>query len=272
MNVTQQEEKYQLILSIFSGAGLLDKAFRDNGFIVVSAGDIVYNIDGDIKNFKGIKNKFDGLIGGPRCQDFSKANRNKPDLLSSYGFEMLQEFKRIVLECDVSWALLENVSDTPDLIIEGYTHQRIDINQSWYEDVNRLRHIQFYSKFDNPMYLHFERGVTQHDNKNKCDSAALASDSRPFKELLRLQGLDENINFPDFTVKGKKKLIGNGVPLSVGNVLAKAVFNVTTPGNKNYCDSAALKRCECPCKRIVTHQGRFYDYSCRKRFERIKNK
>ena len=122
------------------------------------------------------------------------------------------------------------------------------------------------------MYLHFERGVTQHDNKNKCDSAALASDSRPFKELLRLQGLDENINFPDFTVKGKKKLIGNGVPLSVGNVLAKAVFNVTTPGNKNYCDSAALKRCECPCKRIVTHQGRFYDYSCRKRFERIKNK
>ena len=272
MNVTQQEEKYQLILSIFPGAGLLDKAFRDNGFIVVSAGDIVYNIDGDIKNFKGIKNKFDGLIGGPRCQDFSKANRNKPDLHSSYGFEMLQEFKRIVLECDTPWALLENVSDTPDLFIDGYTHQRIDINQSWYDNVNRLRHIQFYSKLDNPMYLHFERGVTQHDNKNKCDSAALASDSRPFKELLRLQGLDENINFPDFTVKGKKKLIGNGVPLSVGNVLAKAVFNVTTPGNKNYCDSAALKRCECPCKRIVTHQGRFYDYSCRKRFERIKNK
>lgn len=271
MNVTQQVQTNQLILSIFSGAGLLDKAFRDNGFIVVSAGDIVYNIDGDIKNFKGVKNKFDGLIGGPRCQDFSKANRNKPDLLSSYGFEMLQEFKRVVLECDTPWALLENVSDTPDLFIDGYTHQRIDINQSWYDNVNRLRHIQFYSKLDNPMYLHFERGVTQLDNK-KCDSAALASDSRPFKELLKLQGLNQDINFPDFTVKGKKKLIGNGVPLSVGNVLAKAVLSVTNISNKIDCDSAALKRCECPCKRIVTHQGRFYDYSCRKRFERLKVK
>jgi DNA (cytosine-5)-methyltransferase 1 len=259
--------QHQLILSLSTGAGLLDKAFKELGFVVVSAGDIVYNIDGDMRDFTGIKNKFDGVIAGIRCQDFSKANRNIPSIEDSEGLELLNEFKRIVLECDSTWALLENVERVPDLHIEGYTFQRIDINQSWYENVNRLRHIQFYSKQDNPMYLHWDRKAVTHQDKNKCDSPALASDNRTYKELLELQGFSTDIDFPDFTVKGKKKLIGNGVPLSMGRVLAKSVFDAT-----NKCDSAALKRCECDCKRIVTHQGKYYDYSCRKRIQRKRNK
>lgn len=259
----------QLVLSIFSGAGLLDNGFKKNGFCVVSAGDIILNHD--ICDFTGMTNKFSGVIGGPRCQDFSKANRNKPPLLESYGYKMLEEFKRVVLECQPNWALLENVAETPDLYIEGYSYQRIDINQSWYEDVNRLRHIQFYSK-DNS-YLHWERkNVTDLVNKNKCDGAALASDSRSYKELLKLQGLPIDLDYPDFTVKGKKKLIGNGVPFSIANVLAKAVLDVTDPGNKKICDSPVIKRCLCDCKRIVTHQGKYYDFSCRKRAERKRKK
>ena len=31
----------KLILSLFSGIGLLDKAFKDEGYCVVSAGDII---------------------------------------------------------------------------------------------------------------------------------------------------------------------------------------------------------------------------------------
>jgi DNA (cytosine-5)-methyltransferase 1 len=259
----------QLVLSLSTGVGLLDKPFKELGFVVVSAGDIIYNIDGDMRDFTGIKNKFDGIIAGIRCQDFSKANRDCPVVENSEGYELLQEFKRIVLECRPSWCLLENVERVPDLKIDGYTYQRIDINQSWYEDVNRLRHIQFYSKIDNPMYLHFDRGVTVPGHKSKkYDPAALASDSRTFKELLKLQGLSSDINFLDFTVKGKKKLIGNGVPLSMGRVLAKSVLDVTVPGHNSSCDFAALKRCKCDCKRIVTHQGKFYDYSCRKRYGR----
>lgn len=219
----------QLVLSIFSGAGLLDKAFQNNGFCVVSAGDIILNHD--ICDFTGVKGKFNGVIGGPRCQDFTKNNRNRPPLLESYGYEMLKQFERVVLECEPDWALMENVCEVPDLVIDGYSHQRIDINQSWYEPINRLRHIQFYSK-DN-LYLHWERGVTDRDKNIKCDGAALASDSRSYKELLRLQGLPLDLDYPDFTVKGKKKLIGNGVPLSVGNVLANSVLNVTDPGRKN---------------------------------------
>lgn len=271
----------QLVLSLFTGAGLLDKAFKEKGFCVVSAGDIILN--NDICDFTGMKGKFEGVIGGPRCQDFSKMNRNRPDLLSSYGYKMLQEFKRVVLECEPNWALMENVAETPDLNIDDYSYQRIDINQSWYEDVNRLRHIQFYSK-DN-LYLHWDRKRDSTVLEKKCDGAALASDSRSFKELVRLQGLPLDTNFPDFTVKGKKKLVGNGVPLSIGRVLAKEVLNVTDPGNKflcdspgknKNCDSAAQhivtdrveKRCKCDCKRIVSHRGSYYDYSCRKRNQR----
>ena len=125
-NVTQQ-----LVLSLFSGVGLLDKAFRDAGFCVVSAGDLI--IGQDIRDFTGIKNRFDGVIGGSPCQDFSKANRDRPALKDSYGFEMIKEYERIVKECDPTWYLLENVSGVPDLIIESYNHQRIDINQSWYK-------------------------------------------------------------------------------------------------------------------------------------------
>lgn len=256
----------QLVLSLFSGAGLLDKAFKEKGFCVVSAGDIILNHD--VREFTGIKNRFDGIIGGSPCQDFSKANRNRTVLDLTYGLEMIEEFKRIVKECNPTWWLLENVSTVPDVKIEGYTYQRIDINQAWYSNTNRLRHIQFGSRYAD-CYLHFDRKSVTDQEVKKC---AMASDDRTFKELLALQDLPLDLDYPDFTVKGKKKLVGNGVPLSIGRVLANAVFDVTVPGNKTLCDLAALKRCKCDCKRIVTHRGDFYDYSCRKRYSIKKRK
>lgn len=258
----------QLVLSLFSGAGLLDKAFKEKGFCVVSAGDIILNHD--IRDFTGMKDKFSGLIGGPPCRWFSKANRDRSN--KHLGIELLNEFKRVVLECSPDWALIENVSEVPNLYIDGYSHQRIDINQSWYEPINRLRHIQFYSKHN--LYLHWDRkNVTDQSHKFKCDSAALASDSRSYKELLRLQGLPLDLDYPDFTVKGKKKLIGNGVPISMGRVIAQSVLDVTDPGNKfSVTDQMDIKRCKCPCKRIVPHKGSYYDFSCRKRYQRLKER
>lgn len=257
----------QLVLSLFSGAGLLDKAFKEKGFCVVSAGDIILNHD--VREFTGVKNRFDGIIGGSPCQDFSKANRNRTVLDLTYGLEMIEEFKRIVKECNPTWWLLENVSTVPDVKIDGYTYQRIDINQAWYSNTNRLRHIQFGSRYAD-CYLHFERkNVTDREIK----SCAMASDDRTFKELLVLQDLPLDLDYPDFTVKGKKKLVGNGVPLSIGRVLANSVFDVTDSLKNDNFDvtDPGQKRCKCDCKRIVTHRGDYYDYSCRKRHS-IKNK
>ncbi len=50
------------LLSLFTGAGLLDQAFREKGFCIVSAGDIVYGQD--IRDFHALKGKFDGVIAG----------------------------------------------------------------------------------------------------------------------------------------------------------------------------------------------------------------
>ena len=154
-------------------------------------------------------------------------------------------------------------SGVPNIQIDGYSHQRIDINQAWYENVTRLRHIQFGHKENK--YLQIERGVTQQDKK--YDSCALANDSRSFRELCKLQGLEDNFDLSSFNVNGKKKAVGNGVPLSIGRVLASAVTrlleNVTAQDTK---------LCECGCGRFVTHRGKYYDFSCRKRAQRNRDK
>jgi DNA (cytosine-5)-methyltransferase 1 len=283
----------QLVLSLFSGVGLLDKAFKEAGFCVVSAGDIINGSHFDIRDFTGVKNKFNGIIGGSPCQDFSTLKRNR----GTYSLEMMYEFLRVVSECEPDWYLLENVKGVPNVTellknsltlqdkninvtqLQNYSHQRIDINQGWYEDTSRLRHIQFCSK--NGLYLDIPRGVMQ-DIKSGC---ALASDDRSFKELCRIQGLDNDFDLPDFNVKGKKKVVGNGVPLSIGSVLAREVFNVTIriqtfskisqancdPSILNNCDTPVAKkelRCKCGCGRVVSGRKKTYDATCRKRLQR----
>ncbi|AOO64558.1 DNA cytosine methyltransferase [Sulfurospirillum halorespirans] len=251
----------QLVLSLCSGIGLLDRAFKEAGFCVVSAGDIILGKHYDIRDFTGIKGKIDGIIGGPPCPDFSPLKRDRPVLEESYGFEMLMEYKRIVLECDPSWFLLENVAGVPNVKIDGYSHQRLDINQSWYENVTRLRHIQFGHKENK--YLQIERkNVT--DRSQKLESCALANDSRSFRELCRLQGLEDDFDLKSFNVQGKKRAVGNGVPLCIGRALAKAVtdleeISVTQQDNKI---------CDCGCGRFVTGRASYYDFSCRKRAQR----
>ena len=272
----------KLVLSLFTGAGLLDQAFREAGFCVVSAGDIIYGQD--IRDFKTSAGSFTGIIGGSPCQDFSSLKRNK----TPYSVEMLNEYIRIVKEASPEWWLLENVASVPDVKIEAYEVQRIDVNQGWYSDVSRLRHIQFGSKGGH--VLNIPRGKMQKINYG----CALATDDRAFSELLYLQGLDPDYDLPDFTVAGKKKMIGNGVPLVVGRILAKEVlrvthrhdlsvtwqpsFNVTNQRgrsvthrvNKTVTESGAnsVTFCQCGCKRPLTGRKQYFDSTCRKRAQR----
>ncbi len=255
----------QLVLSLCSGIGLLDRAFKEAGFCVVSGGDIILGKHHDIRLFKGIIVIIDGVFCGTPCPDFSSLKRDRPVLNESYGFEILMEFKRIVLECDPSWFLLENVSGVPNVKIDGYSHQRIDINQAWYENVTRLRHIQFGHKENK--YLQIERkNVT--DRSQKLQSCALANDSRSFRELCKLQGLEDDFDLPSFNVNGKKRAVGNGVPLCVGRVLAKAVTDL----HENNVTQQDKKICSCGCGRFVIGRAQYYDFSCRKRAQRNRNK
>lgn len=256
-----------LVLSLFSGIGLLDQAFKEKGFCVVSAGDLI--LGQDIRNFKAIANKFDGVIGGSPCQDFSTLKRDK----GTYSLEMVDEFMRVVKEAEPSWWLLENVKGVPDVVIDGYSHQRIDINQGWYSDTSRLRHIQFGSKDD--LYLDIPRGSME-GVENSC---ALASDDRSFRELCYLQGLEDDFDLPDFNVAGKKKAVGNGVPLVIGRVLADAVKISTGQSHLNNIDESQTidlglshKRCPCGCKRVLIGRRKTASARCRKVMERKRKK
>ena len=54
-----------LVLSLFPGIGLLDRAFELEGFCVVRGPDLLWG--GDIKTFHPPAGVFDGVIGGPPC-------------------------------------------------------------------------------------------------------------------------------------------------------------------------------------------------------------
>ena len=97
----------QLILSLFPGADLLGKAFEEEGFIVVRGPELM--LGQDVHNFKGIANKFDGIIGGPPCQCFSEAVIGQIPTQEN----LIPEFERIVLECKPNWWLMENVRYSP---------------------------------------------------------------------------------------------------------------------------------------------------------------
>ena len=299
------------VLALFPGIDLLGRAFEQAGYVVFRGPDPIFG--GDIRHFFPPAGAFDGIVGGPPCQDFSSLRRTEP---TGEGLEMLGEFRRVVTAVEPEWFLCENVSRVPNIEIPGYIVQRLDVDQKWFCDVTRLRHIQFGSR--SGRLLHIERGrdaVTQlvshaaaarHDTRggiadageqvlfgDEADSradiaengepgrvlsgAALASDRRTFAELCRLQGLPEGFDLPGFTMEAKKRAVGNGVPLPMGLALARAVTDAYARSE------VTLQRtlegglepagtCACGCGRRVTGRHTYYDFSCRKRAQRKRDR
>ena len=111
----------RLLLSVFPGIDLLGRAFEGEGFCVVRGPDLIFG--GDIRRFNPPAQVFEGVIGGSPCQDFSTARRSAP---TGECLEMLEEFKRVIVQALPSWWLLENVRTVPDVKIDGYSWQRVD--------------------------------------------------------------------------------------------------------------------------------------------------
>ncbi|MEM8865619.1 MAG: DNA cytosine methyltransferase, partial [Planctomycetota bacterium] len=194
------------------------------------------------------------------------------------------------------WWLMENVARVPDIEIDGYLRQRLDINQGWLGDrsVTRLRHIQFGSR----------SGVLLNIPRGRCDAAAegaaLASDNRSLADLKRLQGLPDDYELPGMKMPAKKRAIGNGVPLPMGRALAAAVVDafglvgtnperhaVTAPGqvtsHATGASSVTLQKtldggvtrpdvCRCGCGRPVPLSKQFASAACRKRAQRRRDR
>ncbi len=235
---------------------MLDRAFESEGFSIVRGPDVLWG--GDIKNFHVAPGKFDAVIGSPPCQCFSSLVHINKSRGYKIAENLIPEFERVVSEAAPEWFLMENVPAAPNPYIRGYSIEDFTLNNRWLPDENgigqeqnRIRKFvcgvkgEFYCNFSLQMFVeyaalenpNFEVTVTTGSGNSRSKdwkpfrlkNGRLASpmnrgSRRAFAEMLRLQGLPEDfLKDSPFTCEGKRRVIGNGVPLPMGRALAKAV-------------------------------------------------
>lgn len=246
-----------LVLSLFPGIGLLDMAFEEEGFCVVRGPDLLWG--GDIRRFHPPAGRFDGVIGGPPCQAFSRFRFLNPKA-GKHG-DLIPEFERIAVRTRPAWFLMENVPAAPEPRVAGYKVHSILLNNRWcpHGDVGaeqeRVRRFSFgtvaglrlrpaLSALDAPLSTQAITGDGRRVPVKLGGSGRLKATLKPptvtasdtpgpgrrgkgnymgWQEKARLQGLPEDFDLPPFTVSAKHTAIGNGVPLPMGRAMAKAV-------------------------------------------------
>lgn len=242
----------QLVLSLFPGIGLLDRAFEEAGFCVVRGPDPIFG--GDIHDFTVPPGRFDGIIGGPPCQAFSRLRH----IVEANGYQtapnLIPQFERVISEAQPKWFLMENVVDAPPPHVSRYGIKREIVRDAWVGGItDRMRAFTFGQiGVTRPQFqidtLALHRAdpepsalasggdrpvpVTLTGSRKRSKTAALSNmgykNAAQLGDHLRRQGLP-----PDFladsplTVAGKIKVVGNGVPLAMGRAVATAVARAT---------------------------------------------
>ena len=257
-----------LVLSIFPGIDLLGRAFELEGYCVVRGPDLIWGQD--VRDFHPPAGIFAGVIGGPPCQDFSDANWDPAP--ADYGLRMLDEFTRVITEAQPEWWLMENVRNVPDVTIPGYTVQRIPLTAAECGARQlRLRHFQFGSR--SGWKLQPFRVCPDY---HTLQPAALASEGnkrgvglrRAWPDFCELQGLPRTYRLDGWSLAFKYAAVGNGVPLQMGRVIARAVTEAPSLAARDLfgaLDDSHL--CPCNCGRRLTGKQRAATVSCRKRLQ-----
>lgn len=243
-----------LVLSLFPGIGLLDMAFEEAGFCVVRGPDLLWG--GDIRRFHPPAGRFDGVIGGPPCQEFSRlAHMVRQNGLRPKFGNLIPEFERVVQAALPAWFLMEEVPDAPVPTVSGYAVRSFLLNnRHCFDDEgrpatqHRVRRWSF-GCFGEPRALHVATAALESPD---FEYAATGGSARPvaiggsgksktfrdgksrmpwnaksaaaFAEVSRKQGLPQGFDLPPFTVEAKCKAVGNGVPLAMGRSVAAAVL------------------------------------------------
>ncbi len=235
-----------LVLSLFPGIGLLDRAFEDVGFCIVRGPDLLWG--GDVKSFSPPAGKFDGVIGGPPCQAHSSLRHMVKHNGYKLAEDLIPEYIRCVAEAQPDWYLMENVRDAPIPHISGYQVHAQMLKDVWCDGgtTMRMRRFSFGSRDGRPLHIETlalhstqpelsalaaggarDRPVAIGGSGKRKDRSVLgnlgsASASR-LNDHLKAQGLPDDFDLPGFTLQGKIRAIGNGVPYAMGKAVAKAV-------------------------------------------------
>jgi DNA (cytosine-5)-methyltransferase 1 len=255
-----------LVLSLFPGVGLLDLAFEEHGFSVVRGPDLIHG--GDVERWRiPPAGTIRGVIAGPPCQGFSCANgyrldESHPSVQRS--LRLLEWTVKAIERIRPEWWLIENVPNVPNVCLSGYTTQRLAINDFECGGLQiRWRAIQF-GHVDGfhlrPKRVN-DRAVSRRiGRKPIAITTKPASKHQTFAEQCRRQGLAKPLELPGWSKQAKFRAIGNGVPLSIGRVLAAAVRECSGPANET--------DCVCGCGRPVAGgRHRSATPACRKRLQ-----
>jgi DNA (cytosine-5)-methyltransferase 1 len=231
------------VLSLFPGIGLLDMAFEEAGFCVVRGPDVLWG--GDVKRFHPPAGRFDGVIGGPPCQQFSRFRT----VVKANGYaaaeNLIPEYERVVRESQSAWFLMENVPDAPEPSVDDYAVHNFILNNRWCGgEQNRVRRFSFGVRGATPVDLRRWLQVEALEALRWSPAVAASGGVKPgapsdrktklkymgwktveaLTESIRLQGLPDGfLDKAPFTLEGKHKVVGNGVPLPMGRAIADAV-------------------------------------------------
>lgn len=249
-----------MILSLFPGVGLLDRAFEDCGWCVVRGPDALWG--GDVRKFFPPARHFAGVIGGPPCQNFSTVNRNRD---FAGGMELVNEFLRIVGAASPDWWLMENVPGSPrGVTVPGYVTQHFTLDASHVgSEQHRLRVFHYGHRPGTRELVIARPGASQPGTSQR---ACLASEGRragrrTWGHFCELQGLPPGFDLPPFKVVEKYRAVGNGVPYPLALALALAIGDsgrAVTP----------RATCACGCGAFVTGKRRLAGEACRQRMHR----
>lgn len=222
-----------LVLSLFPGIGLLDRAFEEEGFCVVRGPDVLWG--GDIRSFHPPAGKFDGVIGGPPCKWWSSAANIAKARGQTVQPDMIPEFVRCVLAAQPTWFLMENVRRAPVPTVDGYAVQPHLVDANWFgADQRRIRRFSYGSNDGSrlelvglalhcvPKHLTVTTSRQEWDRLRKRPRSTASTVKWP--DALEAQGLPPGfLADAPFTSSGKWQVVGNGVPLPMGRAVAKAV-------------------------------------------------
>ena len=236
-----------LVLSLFPGIDIFGMAFEREGFCVVRGPDIIYGQD--VATWSAIPNRFDVVIGGPPCKMFSSVGRWKNPSQEN----LIPEFERIVAEAQPRVFVMENVREAPLPHVDGYAIQWYVLNSHDYgANQNRIRRFTFgYPNINRLQPFPFvpEEPIPSTDRERDPFPTVLASEGKfptdcagrrklgrrlTLAEVCELQGVPELAEAYCFLPRGKSKrkiyrkefeyeLIGNGVEMRVGRVVARTV-------------------------------------------------
>jgi len=230
-----------LVLSVFPGIDILGRAFEESGFCVVRGPDVIWG--GDVKSFHPPAGVFQGVIGGPPCKKFSSWSAVNKHLGHPEAENLIPEFERVVLEAKPLWFLMENVRQAPKPSIDGYTVYDYLFDNRWAGGQQRRRRRFSFGSLEGwkltlePALLEDPkviRCVTASDGERAghgCDPnfrpGTLSAQYLSIDDALEAQGLPRGyLKHCPFTKEGKYRVVGNGVPLPMGRVFARAIAQV----------------------------------------------